>query len=116
MRAVIVILLWSVLCISFIGSTAIAAEVADRQAKLVVKTYKGLSFRVPEDWPVEEIDGTVGPIPIEEYLHRKFEVVTEKMQKLESTVQGLDLRIKVLEAQKKRDIWLKSNESTPNET
>ena len=64
----------------------------------VVKTHEGgLRFNLPPDWPVEKRDGVVGPIPIEEYLARKFSALESRLMALEQQLSGLDVRMRVLE-------------------
>lgn len=51
-------------------------------------TAKGINFDLPEDWPIEERGGAVGPIPIEEYLAMKFRKVDAKFDEMESGTGG----------------------------
>lgn len=76
------------------GSTA-------TQPQTVVKKKDGLRFNVPSDWPVEERNGAVGPIPIEEYLAKKFASLESRLRVLEQQVSSYDLRLRVLEESKK---------------
>lgn len=46
------------------------------------RTQKGLKFNVPEDWPIEERNGVVGPIPIEEYIDIKFKDIASQLEAL----------------------------------
>ena len=79
---------------------------------LVRKTVKGITFTVPEDWPIEERNGAVGPIPIEEYLARKFSAIQAQLQKLDQQLSGLDLRLRVVEqAAEARNGGLRSAET-----
>jgi methyl-accepting chemotaxis protein len=68
------------------------------EEEATVKTQKGLKFQVPEDWPIEERNGVVAPIPIEEYLDIKFKDIVlqldalkkdlaDKFEKLESDLE-----------------------------
>jgi hypothetical protein len=63
----------------------------------VLQTKSGLHFRVPADWPIEERNGVVAPIPIEEYLTQKFATMDARIRMLEQQVSGYDLRLRVLE-------------------
>lgn len=81
-------------------------------SNFTVKTKNGLQFEVPEDWPIEERNGTVGPIPIEEYLAKKFNEVSTKLRTLEQQHSSLELRFRVLEEQsKKQRVKLETEES-----
>ena len=68
----------------------------------VRKTKGGLQFQVPADWPIEERNGMVGPIPIEEYLGRKFKAIDAQLQGIEQRLSSVDLRLRVLEEQAKQ--------------
>ena len=77
----------------------------------VDKTAEHLHFKVPPDWPIEKRGGLVAPIPIEEYLARKFKSLEAHLQAIEQRVSGLDLRVRVLEqASKKQQKGLQSTE------
>ena len=67
----------------------------------VDKTSERLHFKVPADWPIEKRGGVTAPIPIEEYLARKFKALEGSVQSMEQRVNGLDLRLRVLEEEKK---------------
>jgi len=55
----------------------------------------------------------MAPIPIEEYLARKFKSLEAQLQVIEQRVSGLDLRVRVLEeASKKQQKGLRSSEQT----
>ena len=66
------------------------------------KTKEGLHFQLPEDWPVEKRGGVMAPIPIEEYLSRKFSAIGLQLQLLEQRVNGLDVRVRVAEEELKK--------------
>ncbi|MBI4313647.1 MAG: hypothetical protein HY594_02405 [Candidatus Omnitrophica bacterium] len=53
------------------------------QEEMVIKEQKGLRFKLPADWPVEERSGAVGPIPTEEYLSRKFSALNSRLDSVE---------------------------------
>lgn len=97
---------------------------AERKAD--VRTIKGIQFNVPEDWPIEERGGALGPIPVEEYVTLKFGQIEERFKTLEadqansfSTLSEVRTRLKKLE-KKIEDIdqrlidlerWLKHGEA-----
>jgi hypothetical protein len=75
------------------------------------KTEAGLHFTLPPDWPVETRGGITAPIPIEEYLARKFRALELQLQAIEQRLNGLDLRFRVLEEDvKKQRQSLRSSE------
>ena len=65
---------------------------------LVTKEAKGFKFKVPADWPVEERGGTVAPIPVEEYLSKKFSAVTTRFEAVEKRLTALDTKQTDLES------------------
>lgn len=89
------------------------ADAADERAssKTVVKTKDGLHFNLPADWPVEKRDGVVAPIPMEEYLGRKFSTLENRVHLLEGQAGSLDLRLRVMEEQLKKQQRLQSGEA-----
>ena len=85
------------LCIS--GTQAVQAEDASGTVR---KRGDNLNFQVPPDWPIEKRNGIMGPIPIEEYLARKFSALEQRLQSLEQRVSGFDIRLRNLEAQNQK--------------
>ena len=68
----------------------------------VRKSKEGLNFTLPPDWPIEKRGGITAPIPVEEYLSRKFSVLESRLKLLEQQANGLDVRLRVLEEDKKQ--------------
>ncbi len=90
-----------------------AADDPSTKDVAVDKTAEQLHFKVPPDWPIEKRGGIMAPIPIEEYLARKFKSLEAQLQVIEQRVSGLDLRVRVLEeASKKQQKGLRSSEQT----
>lgn len=81
-----------------------ADEETDAAASTMVRTSDGLKFVVPPDWPIEKRNGIVAPIPIEEYLNRKFSGLERKVQALEEKVSALESKLSVLEARAKKPL------------
>jgi len=81
-------------------SQALAQE--RKEETTVVVTQDGLRFKLPPDWPVEKRGGVVAPIPIEEYLARKFSALEERLRRLEQQMIGLELKVRVMEEDLKR--------------
>lgn len=77
-------------------------ETVEATPPTVVRTSDGLKFTVPPDWPIERRSGVVGPIPIEEYLARKFNALDKKIQTLEQKLISLESKVGTLETQGKK--------------
>lgn len=83
---------WGIIALGLcVPSIAVAGE------ELVTKEMKGFRFQVPADWPVEERAGKVGPVPVEEYLSKKFTAVTASMTELEKRVAAAEGRVAEME-------------------
>lgn len=65
-----------------VGSAGVHADDDDS-----VKTEKGLRFAVPSDWPIEEHGGALAPIPVEEYVVRKFKAIESRLKTIESSLE-----------------------------
>lgn len=59
------------------------------------KAQKGLRFNVPDDWPIEKRGGVLAPIPVEEYVLKRFKQIQDDLNSLRGeltamveTVQG----------------------------
>ena len=88
-----------------------AEEATSKEPSTVKKTEDGLHFNLPADWPIEKRGGITAPIPIEEYLARKFKALESRLQALEERFNGFDVRLRVLEEEaKKRRQALRSAE------
>jgi len=68
-----------------------------------------LKFHVPEDWPIEERGGLVGPIPTEEYVAMKFDEsekefstirseIADKFDELRQSLKAIELKIEETKA------------------
>ncbi len=96
-----------------IGGVGAWADEPSSQPVVEVKTQEGLRFTLPPDWPVEKRGGVVAPIPIEEYLARKFSVMDNRLRSLEQQTAGFDLRLRVLEEQAQERKGLRSTGAVP---
>ena len=92
------------LCLGLALAAPLGAEAATAKedAVTVQKTKEGLHFNLPPDWPVEKRGGVMGPIPIEEYLSKKFSALNTQLQSLEQRLNGLDVRLRVAEEELKK--------------
>lgn len=88
---------------------------ASKESVTVRKTADGLHFKVPPDWPIEKRGGITAPIPIEEYLARKFKALDVELQGLEQHLNGVEVRLRVLEeAEKKHRQGLRASSAPPS--
>ena len=69
--------------------------------EVVVKTEGAHHLLLPKDWPVEQKDGRVAPVAIEEYLSLKFGQVKEKFNDTEQSLAVLAQQITRLEQENK---------------
>ena len=103
-----------VICLMLPAAVSYAAEVTDAEKATVRRSQEKLNFQLPPDWPIERRAGMVGPVPVEEYLAMKFKALDARLQTIEQQLNGLDLRLRVLEeSAKKSASGLKSSESSP---
>lgn len=75
-----------------------AGWAADERAA-VPKTKEGLHFTLPPDWPVEKRGGIVAPIPVEEYLAKKFKAIDEQFSAMDERFKALAQQVAGLERQ-----------------
>lgn len=88
-----------------------AEDPTDAERATVLKTQERLHFELPPDWPIEKRGGIVAPIPVEEYLAKKFKALEGRLQQIEQQLNGLDVRLRVVEeAQKTPPPGLRSSE------
>lgn len=95
------------ICLGLVGAGIVLAKDPE---EMVVKTEEGLHFKLPPDWPVEKRKGVVAPVPVEEYLSRKFAGMESRLRALEQETASLELRFRVLEEHVKRPPKLQSVE------
>lgn len=104
-----------------LGGLVLASELAgqairaEEEPATTVVTREGLRFNLPADWPVEKRGGIVAPIPIEEYLARKFSALEKRLHEVEQRGAALELKLRVIEEELKQQKAeaLRSSESLP---
>ena len=84
-------------CLAATAGSVSAADADSEEGATVRKSKDGLHFNLPSDWPLEKRGGVTAPIPIEEYLSKKFSAVNAQLQSLEQRVNGLDVKLRVVE-------------------
>ena len=92
----------ALLAVSAGWTRASAADGMDADKPTVRKSQEQLHFQLPPDWPIEKRGGMVGPIPVEEYLAMKFKALESRLQTLEQKLNGMDLRLRVIEENQNR--------------
>lgn len=55
-----------------------------------VTTKEGLTFRVPEDMPIERRGGIQAPIPFDEYMYGKFKQMDTRLQRMETLLERIE--------------------------
>jgi hypothetical protein len=68
-----------------------------------VTTPEGLSFRVPEDMPIEMRSGILSPIPFEEYVYAKFKQIDLKLKKISAQLDRIETLMLSLQETGKKD-------------
>lgn len=68
-----------------------------------VRVSRGLRFSVPKDWPMDERNGGISPVPVEEYMLMKFKKIDERLAALENKVAPKDLEVSQEETKKKTE-------------
>ena len=93
----------STLAVVFLGTTLIGialnpAHLGAEETKQQKQNLKGLQFNVPSDWPIEQRNGTLGPIPIEEYLTLKFDKIDARINETKIDLAQINEKFKALDA------------------
>ena len=84
------------LCLVFLAARPPLGCTTD--AKDEVRTVKGIKFKIPEDWPIEEHGGALGPVPIEQYITLKFRKMEERFNDMETKLGADEKRVSDLNA------------------
>ncbi|MCM8812288.1 MAG: hypothetical protein NC910_04490 [Candidatus Omnitrophica bacterium] len=90
-------LLGGIIAAMVCGPVAAGEERETNKPAMVVKESRGIRFVLPADWPLEEKDGVVGPIPVEDYVGRKFSAAERRITDLEKRLEFLEKRLKAAE-------------------
>ncbi len=48
-----------------------------------VRVSRGIRYSVPKDWPMDERNGGISPVPTEDYMLLKFKKIDERLAALE---------------------------------
>ncbi len=80
-------------CVSAVPAVCAAADQDEATFRYQTVTSKdGLTYRVPEDMPIEKRGGIEAPIPFDEYMYGKFKQMDVRLQRMEAQldkIQGL---------------------------
>jgi hypothetical protein len=55
-----------------------------------VTTKEGLTFRVPEDMPIENRGGILAPIPFDEYMYGKFKQMAQRLDRMQAQLDRIE--------------------------
>ena len=77
------------------GVEAEEAHLSDDE--VVVRREGAHRLLLPKDWPVEEGEGRLAPIPIEGYLSMKFGQVSSALDQVDQRLEALERRLRKLE-------------------
>ncbi len=80
---------WGVIALCFICSVGYGAD--DKKAGLPsdeneVRVSRGIRYSVPKDWPMDERNGGISPVPVEDYMLLKFKKIDERLAALENAL------------------------------
>lgn len=64
---------------------------------VTVRTEGAHRLLLPNDWPVEQKDGLVNPVPVEQYLGMKFERVASRLDEIMQRMAAMDQRLRHVE-------------------
>lgn len=103
------------LCVLASASSFVRAEDAQKDESSAnnfqyqtVTTKDGLTFRVPEDMPIEKRNGIEQPIPFDEYMYGKFKQMEVRLKSMESQLDRVEKLLNKIAAQKEAASTLKS--------
>ncbi len=85
-RLICFIALLSVPCIAFSADDKVEMPSDENE----VRVSRGLRFSVPKDWPMDERNGGISPVPTEEYMLMKFKKIDERLAALEKKMNQED--------------------------
>ena len=68
---------------------------------VTIRTEGAHRLLLPNDWPVEQKDGLVNPVPIEQYLSMKFSQVASRLDAVAQRMASMDQRLRNVEEQQK---------------
>jgi hypothetical protein len=73
---------WKYAYIAFVAAAFVLGQGMSYVSAEESKARKGLHFNVPDDWPVEKRGGVLAPIPVEEYVLKRFKQIQDDMNSL----------------------------------
>ena len=80
--------------------------------ELVIRTEGAHQLLLPKDWPVEDRETLLVPVPVESYLSMKFSQVRAQFKATQRQLESIDRRLRELEqAHKSLQIRLRSLEA-----
>ncbi len=95
-----------------LSSIAAAEDTTLSDDTVTVRTEGAHRLLLPNDWPVEQKDGLVNPVPVEQYLSMKFDQVASRLEEIMQRMAAIDQRLRsVEEAQKTLQARLRALEA-----
>lgn len=86
--------LGAALLISPVFSAPVSAEEAATEdpnfSYKTITTREGLTFRVPEDMPIENRNGIQTPIPFDQYMYGKFKQIENKLKEVDAKLDRIE--------------------------
>lgn len=107
--------MWRLLLVGclVIPPPALAQEAELTDEHMTVRTEANHNLLLPNDWPIQQKDGQLGPVPVEQYLSMKFGQVRAKTQAMDQRLAVLEERVRILEAERQTlQIRVKTLEET----
>lgn len=90
---------WAVFSIVIAAPVLAAEDAADENYPYsTVTTPEGLTFRVPEDMPIEKRGGIVAPIPFDEYTYGKFKKIEKRLEAMDGRLERIEKALATLAA------------------
>ena len=100
-------------CVVAAPLLAAAEEVPLTDERMTVRTEANHNLLLPNDWPIEQKDGQLGPVPVEQYLSMKFGQVRAKTTSLDQRLAALEEHVRILETERQTlQIRVKTLEET----
>ncbi len=74
-----------IVLVSAVPALCAAADQDETNFRYQTVTSKdGLTYRIPEDMPIEKRGGIEAPIPFDEYMYGKFKQMDVRLQRMEA--------------------------------
>ncbi len=95
------VLVWIWCFVLSVHPVAFAKDEPLTNDAVVIKHEGAHRLLLPKDWPVEQKDGRLAPVPIEAYLSMKFGQVKNALGQTDQRMAALEKRVEQLEQDNK---------------